>query len=214
MSTKHKLLIYGASGHAKVIFDAALKQGEYEIFGFLDDNEQSHGRDFMGLPVLGGFEYLEESSYKQDLHVVIGIGENHVRETLGKKIAALGVRFASVVHPSAVMGIGVRFGEGTVVMGGAVINADSEIGEHVIVNTGATVDHDCVIGDYAHISPGAHLAGGVKVGELSQLGIGASAIPGVEIGEKCIIGAGAAVVDNIPSDVTAVGVPAKVVVKS
>jgi hypothetical protein len=46
---------------------------------------------------------------------------------------------------------------------------------------------------------------------LTQVGIGACAIPGVRIGERTIVGAGAAVVTDIPDDVVAVGVPAKVI---
>jgi len=64
--------------------------------------------------------------------------------------------------------------------------------------------------NHVHISPGAHLAGHVHVGTLTHIGIGASVIQRVKIGRNVIIGAGAAVIDNIPDNVTAVGVPAKV----
>ena len=61
-----------------------------------------------------------------------------------------------------------------------------------------------------HIS-GAHLAGNVHVGELTHIGIGASVVQGVKIGRNVIIGAGAAVVADIPDNVTAVGVPTRVI---
>jgi len=95
-------------------------------------------------------------------------------------------------------------------MANTAINSGTKIGENVIINTGATVDHDCVLEDYVHISPGAHLAGNVYVGELTHIGIGASLIQGVKIGRNVIIGAGAAVINDLPDNVTAVGVPAKV----
>ena len=65
--------------------------------------------------------------------------------------------------------------------------------------------------NHVRVSPGAHLAGKVHVGELTHIGIGASVVQGVEIGRNVIIGAGAAVIDDIPDNVTAVGVPAKVI---
>ena len=34
------LVIFGASGHSKVIFDIVQRQNKYKIFGFCDDNEE------------------------------------------------------------------------------------------------------------------------------------------------------------------------------
>ena len=59
-------------------------------------------------------------------------------------------------------------------------------------------------------TPGAHLAGNVRVGKLAHVGIGVSIIQGVEIGKSSIVGAGAAVIANIPDNVVAAGVPARV----
>ncbi|MBT6282943.1 MAG: acetyltransferase, partial [Phycisphaerae bacterium] len=75
--------------------------------------------------------------------------------------------------------------------------------------TGATVDHDCELADGVHISPGANLGGNVTVGECSWIGIGACVKNGVTIGKNVIVGAGAAVVQDVPDNVTVVGVPAK-----
>jgi UDP-perosamine 4-acetyltransferase len=59
------------------------------------------------------------------------------------------------------------------------------------------------------VAPGVQLAGDVKLGEGVFFGIGSCAIPGVRVGEWTMVGAGAVVVDDLPSDVTAVGVPAR-----
>jgi acetyltransferase EpsM len=205
-----KLLFYGASGHAKVVCDAAEQMGCFEIIGFLDDDPAVHGRKILGYPVLGGRERLTQYS-PEDCALVIAIGSNEARREITRAVRAQGFAFARIVHPKAQLGHGVSLGEGTVVMAGAVINVDAQIGEHAIVNTGATIDHDCTVGDFAHISPGAHLAGGVRVGLLAQVGIGASVIQNVTIGEGTIVGAGAVVVSDLPDHVTAVGMPARVV---
>ena len=81
----------------------------------------------------------------------------------------------------------------------------------VILNTGCSVDHDSQLSDGVHICPGAHLAGEVNVGARSCIGIGASVVQQVRIGSDVIVGAGSVVVRDIPSSVTAVGVPARVV---
>lgn len=204
------LLIYGASGHAKVVLDAALSCQGFQVLGLLDDNPTLHGRELLGVPILGGFTELERRKDSGAL-LFLAVGANDARRNLALRVAPLGYSFATIVHPSAQVGRGVVIGPGTVIMAGVAINADTHVGAHAIVNTGATIDHDCTIGDFAHVSPGAHLPGEVKVGPLALVGVGASVIPRVTIGEGAIVGAGAVVVKDVPPWVVAAGVPARVI---
>ncbi len=206
-----ELLIYGASGHAKVIIDIIERAGRYRIVGLLDDDPQLQSEKFFGYPVLGGGERLAEESYP-DHRLVIAVGDNFARREIWRRVEALrNFQYALAVHPAAQIGREVQLGEGTVVMANVAINPGTLIGRQVIINTGATVDHDCLIGDFAHISPGVHLAGNVQVGELTHLGVGTAVLPGVHIGARSLIGAGAVVIGDIPDGVIAVGVPARVI---
>ena len=202
------LVIYGASGHAKVVLDAALRLEAFEVLGIVDDDPTRHGQTLFGVPILGDHTRLESRPFSH-CGIVVAVGRNDARMEIVRRLNARGCKFAAVVHPSAQIGVGTSFGKGTVIMAGAVVNSDTTIGDHSIINTGATVDHDCIIGDYGHIAPGAHLAGGVSVGELVHIGIGASIIQGVSIGKGSIIAAGASVVDNVPGGVVVGGVPAR-----
>jgi sugar O-acyltransferase (sialic acid O-acetyltransferase NeuD family) len=208
---REPLLLYGASGHAKVILDIIERAGQYRIIGLLDDNPSLHGTEFFGYPVLGEGELLAQRRYRAH-KLIISVGDNRVRQEIRQRISAFGAYdFALALHPSAQIAKRVRLGAGTVVMANVAINPDASVGQHVIINTGATVDHDCLIGDFVHIGPGAHLAGNVAVGALTHLGIGVTVIPGVKIGSESVIGAGAVVLYDIPDRVTAVGVPARVI---
>jgi len=207
---KDKVLIYGASGHGRVIIDIVEREGRYKIVGILDDDPAIQGRALYGYPILGGIELLYGKPH-HDCKLILAIGDNHARRRLWQKLEGLGYELARAIHPSAQIAKEVSIGPGTVIMANAVVNSGARIGENVIINTGATIDHDCVIEDYVHISPGVHLAGNVKLGELSHIGIGASAVQRVKIGKGVIIGAGAVVIDDIPDHVTAVGVPARVI---
>jgi UDP-perosamine 4-acetyltransferase len=64
------------------------------------------------------------------------------------------------------------------------------------------------------IAPGAHLGGTAILEEGVFLGIGSSVIPGRRIGAWTAVGAGAAVIHDLPAQVLAVGVPARVLEKS
>lgn len=198
------LYIYGASGHGKVIAEIAEANG-IEIGGFIDDNKSD--TTLLNYPV---YASLEAANFSIEDTIVFGIGANHIRELLSHKVNTHQIHTA-LVHPKAVVSPRAKIGDGTVVMAGVVINADVVIGIHSIINTNASIDHDCEIGDYVHISPNVGLAGGVKVGDFTHIGIGANVIQYKSIGDKVMVGAGAVILKDVPSNVTIVGNPGKII---
>ena len=205
----HPLIIVGAGGHAKVVAEAAKLSG-FEIVGFVDQSPDRWGTKILGIPVLGD-ESVFESPNHNDCVAIVAVGDNMLRESLVTRLEARNVKFATIVHPSAVISPSATLGNGTVVLPGVVINSMATVGNHCIVNTMASVDHDCSVEDFAHLSPGVHLAGNCKIGRLAHIGIGASILPNISVGPRVIIGGGAAVTCDIPADTVALGVPAKVV---
>ncbi|MCG0278945.1 MAG: acetyltransferase [Thermanaeromonas sp.] len=207
MAMSEKLVIVGAGGHGKVVADVALIAG-YEIVGFIDDHAKE--APLPGQKILGNLDVIS-ALFSDNPHykLILAIGDNATRKHIAYSLAKNDITYAIVSHPSSAISPFAVVKPGTVIMPGVVINAGAYIGKHVILNTACSVDHDCYIGDFVHISPGAHLAGNVTVGEGTHIGVGVSVIPGCKIGEWAIIGAGAVVVEDIPSRVVAVGVPAK-----
>ncbi|GBF73573.1 acetyltransferase [Paenibacillus sp. 598K] len=199
------MLIIGAGGHGKVLADIALKVGSWRQIAFLDDVLYSTKQ--LGLDVIGLSNEAEE--YIDEFEVIVGIGNNSIREEMQTKLEIEGAIIPSLVHPSATIGSDVTIGSGTVIMAGGVINCCSAIGKGTIVNTGATIDHDCIVESYVHVSPGVHIAGGVTVGARSWLGIGSVVSNNVSITSDSIVGAGAVVVKNILEPGKYLGLPAK-----
>lgn len=199
-----RLVVVGAGGHAKVVIATARAAG-FSVVAVLDDDVALHGKSVLDVPVAGR---INRSSVPGGASAVLAIGSNAVRRALADRMDC---RWAVVVHPSAVVDSTVVLGEGTVVFAGVVVQPGSSIGAHAILNTACSVDHDCVIGDFAHLAPGVRLAGGCEVAAGSFLGIGAAVIPGIRVGPWSTIGAGAVVIGDLPGNVVAVGVPARVV---
>lgn len=203
------IVIYGASGHGKVIADIIEKSGG-EIIGFVDDDRSKWARPYSGYNVLGGEEQLTALCRAGDgkVAVIIGVGANATREKIQERLFKKNIPFGTAIHPSAQIEKGVTVGEGTVIMANCVVNPDTRIGAHCIINTAATIDHDGIIGDFVHISPGAHLGGGVTVGNLTWIGLGASVINNIRVAENSIVGAGAVVIRDVGANSVVVGNPA------
>ncbi|WP_297511861.1 acetyltransferase [Flavobacterium sp.] len=196
-----KVLLYGASGHGKVVLDILQAQG-VSIDRICDDNPK--------FPHIHGISVVTTDTvdWEENYVMVFSIGNNAIRAALAQRYAG---PFLTAIHPQAIVSPQSFLGEGSVVMAGSVINTDTRVGVHSIVNTGATLDHDCVIGDFVHISPGVSLAGNVTIGTGTHVGIGACVIQGVTIGQWCTIGAGAVILRDVPDYAVVVGNPGKII---
>ena len=201
------LVIYGASGHGKVIADIIEKSGQ-TVLAFVDDNQALWNQSFCGYPVWAGCSSLIDHARQEVFSVIIGIGDNHSRWKVRQNLESAGILFGTAIHPSAQLGRDVTLGAGTVIMANSVINPGTRLGDHCIVNTAVSVDHDCVIGDFVHLSPGAHLGGTVQVEDFTWIGLGASVINNIHIGQHSLVGAGAVVIRNVESYTVVAGNPA------
>jgi len=204
------ILVFGASGHAKVVIDIAEKAG-VPVLGLYDDDAALHGRQVYGYTVKGGKEALLSSGDQLKAHrAVVAIGSNAARSKIAAWLVANGYSLCeALIHPSAQLARGASIGKGSVVMAAAVINSDTRVGQNVIVNTGAIIDHDCEIGDGVHVAPGVTMCGGVTVGGHAMIGAGAVIHPNLRIGESVIVGAGATALKDIEDGMTVVGSPAR-----
>ena len=194
------MLIYGASGHAKVIIDC-LEASKILIDGIFDDNIELES--LLEYKVLG----IYDARFLKEAEIVIAIGNNNIRKKLSKMISH---KFGKIIHPTALIQRNVVIGEGSVIFHNSIVQSSSQIGNHVIINTKASIDHDCIIGNFAHIAPNATLCGGIEVGEGTFIGAGAVVIPNIKIGKWVMVGAGTVITKNIPDYAVVVGNPGKI----
>lgn len=198
------MILYGASGHAKVIMDVLSSVNE-PVEYLYDDDESI--KQLEGIPVKGRYS----SSFDLDKKIIISIGDNLIRKKLTDKIVH---EFGTAIHRSALIARNSRINEGTVIFHGAIVQPGTHVGKHVIINTKASVDHDCNVGDYVHLAPGSTICGGVTIGTGSLIGAGAVVIPNISVGRWCTIGAGTVVIRDVPDFSVVVGIPGRIIRKS
>jgi UDP-perosamine 4-acetyltransferase len=207
----------GAGGHAKVVIEILRLIGDWEFVGLLDRQPALWGTEVSAIRVLGG-DTLLPKLYQQGVRRfflgVGAVGNADVRRNLYDSARQMGLEPVAAIHPRAIVSSAATLGAGPTIMASAVINPAAELGDNVIVNTGAVVEHDCFVGSHAHIATGAHLAGNVRVAEGAHIGLGANVRQGILVGRNAIVGAGAVVIEDVPENVTVVGVPAKILERS
>lgn len=199
------LAVIGASGHGKVVADAAVRSAWQSVV-FFDDA-------WPGMAESGIWQVVGDLGEFRRVHgrfdgTCVAIGDNAVRLRIHRELHALGARVVTVIHPSAVVSEYAEIGVGCVIFANAVVNPFARIGHACIINTAASIDHDCDLADGVHVSPGSHLGGNVRIGEATWVGIGASVKHGTVIGARAIVGAGATVIGDVEPGITVVGVPA------
>jgi len=206
------IAVFGAGGfgrEVKTIIDAInkTKQDTYNFVGFYDDGFEK-GTIINEYPVLGGVEDLNK--LEENISLVISIGDPKIKHKILKKISNSFIDFPTIIHPNAsISNDDVQIGEGTIICEGTIITCNIKIGKFVILNLMCTVGHDTSIDDYCAFMPSVNISGEVQIKESVYVGTGAKIINLLEIGENTIVGAGAVVSKTLPSNCTAVGIPAK-----
>ena len=191
-----RIVIAGAGAQGAIVADILERSGTPAI-GFVDDTP--------GKNVLGRFDDLR--TIRHDA-IIIAIGDNRLRRTLAEQFA--GEVLATAIHPFTSIAASAHIGEGSMILAGAIVQPGAMIGRGVILNTKASVDHDSVVGDFAHVSTGGTVGARAHIGAETLIAMGATVVSGMTVGARSVIGAGAVVVRDVPDDVTAFGVPARV----
>ena len=209
MTGRTGLLIVGAGGFARETAQAVLDDDSLELLGHLDDNPALHGTAVDGVPVLGGCDLVHELT---DAQVVVCVGSPRdygVRARLVRRFGLPEQRYATVVHPTAVVSRSSTVGPGSVLLAHTVLTASVRVGAHVAVMPQVVLTHDDTVADFATIASGVRLGGGVRLGTGAYVGAGALLREYTSVGAWSLVGAGSTVLGDVPPGEVWVGSPAR-----
>jgi acetyltransferase EpsM len=207
VSDRRPLVVLGTTDYSENVADSA-EQAGFRVDAFVENLAQERCTEpLAGRPV----HWIADAGQLARTHdAICGLGTTK-RSVFVEQAAALGFRFATVVHPTAFVSPSTTLGDGVYVGPHATISTYSRIGDHVIVLAGSLVGHHTEIGAFASLAMGANVAGSCRIGEATFVATGAVVVDHVSIGSHSIVGAGAVVVSDVPDNVQVVGVPARIV---
>ena len=208
------LVIFGAGGLGREVLllvqQINAHRPSWDVRGFYDDQAPA-SPTVAGLPYLGTSADLNASP--APLAVALAVGSPAGRAAVAGRLTSPQLSFPILVHPRVALTSlqRIMLGDGCIIQQGCILTCDIMLGRFVLLNLGCAVGHDAVIEDFCSLMPHANVSGAARLATGVYLGTSSTIIQGVSIGANTVVGAGAVVVRDLPANVTAVGVPAKVI---
>lgn len=206
---EESVVIIGAGGFGREVLqwlrDAAAAGSGQRVRGFVDDTNPDLSAFDLGVPLLGP---IDTGVLGSEDRCILAIGDPAARLAIADRLEAAGVRFATVIHPSAVVAPTARLGAGVVVCPFGFIGPDAGVEAHALLNVRASVGHDARIGRATVLSPHSFVGGAAEVAQGAMLGASAMVMPHQQVGEGARVAPGAVVYSAVPAGVLALGNPA------
>ena len=119
------MILYGASGHAKVIIEI-LENSGIPIDGLFDDNPE--------IKSLYGYTCTQFSERMMlNNKLIISIGDNKIRKLITEKMGD--VKYGIAIDSTSILSKRATIGLGSVIMPGVIINSGTLIGCGTLVRT-------------------------------------------------------------------------------
>jgi sugar O-acyltransferase (sialic acid O-acetyltransferase NeuD family) len=206
--SKLELVIISAGNFGREIYvwaEQAIRAGApWKIKGFLDSRPR----------VLAGFSYdapilaSPEAYQPTDAEVFLcAIGTPQEKRHYCSLMENKGARFATLIHPTAVVGHAVQIGEGSILGPFTQLSCDIRLGRHVSFGTHSNTAHDTRIGDYAQICGSCEINGSAVVEEGAFVGSHATILPKAVVGAWSYVGAGSVVLRRVAPHTKVFGNP-------
>lgn len=210
-----KLIIIGGYGNGTVVHSTAedINQvaPQWEVLGYLNDREEE---PINGVPVLGKIDKETVHKYLEDpdvyfFYTLISVKLNH---KFLHKLTDLEIpqeRFATLIHPTAVVSKFAKIGYGTCIQPFVSVGPNTQIGNHVQIYAQSLVGHGATLEDYSYVANNACIGADVHLKEGAYLGTNCTTLEFISIGRWSIVGMGSVVLKSVPDFTKVAGNPAR-----
>lgn len=176
----------------------------WNVLGFLSDIPDA----------LDGYDYeekiigtIQDWNITDNQYFALAIAEPVHKKAITEKLVSKGARFATIIHPSAIVSDTAKISEGCIIYWNLTIGPDCKIGKFCTLMS--TVGHDSKIDDYSTICANCSTNGHFRMGKMSYIGSNACFVPGLIVGDNAKVGMGSVVLRNVKDNTEVFGNPAK-----
>ena len=192
-----KVVIFGSTEIADVVYFYLTRDSEHEIVAFTVDGDYINADTFQGLPLVP-YEKLEEYYPPDRYQLFIAISYikvNQLRKSKYLDAKARGYKFISYVSSKAFYH-DTPIGENTFITERNLIQPYVSIGNNCILLGPNYIGHHAIIEDHCFLTADVSIGGSSTIGEASFIGLNATIRNWVSIGKENIIGAGSIILSN------------------
>lgn len=186
------------------------QDASFAVAGFIDNDPDKRGTEFLGYPVFGGLEAVVALVARDVRFVNLITGSTAVRFETSRDLVSHGAQFANFIHPTVDLEM-LELGVGNYVQEAVILQAEVTLGNNSSIHMGTLIGHETAIGNSVFIAHGCSVSGKVTIGDGVFIGTQSAVLPRVTIGKWATVGAGAVVTKDVPDYATVVGVPARVI---
>ncbi|MFL5520966.1 MAG: phosphopantetheine-binding protein [Gemmatimonadales bacterium] len=188
-------------------------ESRWDRIVLLDDDPAKLGLQRLGVEVIGPIDVLQDVDPSCSEAANLVARATTGRRAVRNRIHGSGVPFATLISPDVELE-GVTLGRDVIVYQHVTLGPESVLDEGACIFMGAVVGHEAKVGPCCVVAPNAVLNARVVLGEGAYVGSNASILPEISIGAWATVGAGSAVVQDVPAQASAVGVPAEVFLRT
>ena len=164
---------------------------------------------FKDKPLINSFDWPEILADQGIKNVLVTTDDSHERFEQINMARKKGLKLINAIHPTALIMEEAILHDNIILYPRAFIGYRAELFPGVIVAS-AHLDHHAVVKKCATIDPGVVFAGNVTIGAFARIHTGTVIKNRIKIGENSILGAGTVIIEDVPDNVTVVGVPGKI----
>lgn len=208
-----KLVIFGAGEFAHIAYEYFTYDSDYEVVGFVVDDEFHNFGAFQELPLIPLSE-MHIRFPNSDYEVFVALtatNMNKDRARLFDYFKSKSYKLASYVSSHAFVWRNVSIGENTFIFENNVLQPFVSVGDNCILWSGNHIGHRTEIGDNVFISSHVVLSGYCVVENNCYFGVNATVHNNIRIARDGIVGAGAMISKDTLEGLVYVGSPARAI---
>ena len=207
-----KLVIYGNSDFAELMYYYFTNDSKYEVVGFCVDKDFIKSDNFLDKPLVS-FEEVEKIFPPNEYKMFVAVGYKNMRlraklyeKTVDKKYENINyISSKSITDESNIIG------KNNAILHGVVLEPFAKIGDNNIINTNVTICHHANIMNDCFIAAKSLVGGFTIIKNKCFIGFSSTILQKLIIEDETLVAACAIVNKNSSKFDILAGIPAKVV---